>query len=177
MLFWVIISSHNLQCNMYILRLNLNPISNKSICQNPNITRYLNNYLILYCHTLYDPPRTSARLPQYRQDDSETTVAGSQRDTNIIWTYHVIIIKTVLRQYLALLYWAALISMFMNIIAWGLQVIWNISPWGEYFEGSILTLASSLCHGGWFQIRNKRSKIHRFNNLRTSTTTTRYAPS
>ena len=48
---------------------------------------------------------------------------GSQRDTNIIWTYHVIIIKTVLRQYLALLYWAALISMFMNIIAWGLQVI------------------------------------------------------
>ena len=28
----------------------------------------------LFCHTLYDPPRTSARLPLYRQD--ETTVGG-----------------------------------------------------------------------------------------------------
>ena len=44
--------------------------------------------LILPCHTLYDPPRTSARLPLYRQDDSDdfTIVKrpwGSQRDTNI----------------------------------------------------------------------------------------------
>ena len=40
--------------------------------------------LIRTCHTLYDPPRTSARLPLYRQDESETIVKrpwGSQRDT------------------------------------------------------------------------------------------------
>ena len=34
-----------------------------------------------YCHTLYDPPRTSARLPLYRQDDKVKRPWGSQRDT------------------------------------------------------------------------------------------------
>ena len=34
------------------------------------------------CHTLYDPPRTSARLPLYRQDDTIVKRPwGSQRDT------------------------------------------------------------------------------------------------
>ena len=32
------------------------------------------SFPLLSCHTLYDPPRTSARLPLYRQDYSETAV-------------------------------------------------------------------------------------------------------
>ena len=43
------------------------------------------NYLGFICHTLYDPPRTSARLPLYRQDTGGYTIVkrpwGSQRDT------------------------------------------------------------------------------------------------
>ena len=37
--------------------------------------------LLLICHTLYDPPRTSARLPLYRQDTIVKRPWGSQRDT------------------------------------------------------------------------------------------------